>query len=322
LAIFLCTLTFAVVLGAQQPATGNGHPGENNGAVQVQMNNVMYHYTDGVVVHLRRVAGALVPTRAGQMPIFDDKNSFTLQIVAAEIAMDPQSLANVLNANAFSGKDAPLKDLTISIEKGQLKIKGKLHKKGDVSFETEGQLSATPDGKIRLHAEKIKALHLPVKGLMDLVGLDIADLIKSGKVQGVQAEKDDLILDPGQILPPPRISGRVTSIRLEGNNIVQVFGDPQAQSKTQKWTNISARNYMAYRGNRLQFGKLIMNDTDMMIIDPNPQDPFDFYLDHYKEQLVAGYTKTTPAFGLRVFMVDYNKLKKKSSQGVAPQTSK
>ena len=304
---------------AQQPTAEKSHPATaNDGAVQVQMRNVMYHFTDNVAVQLRSLAGALVPTKSGQMPVFDDKDSFTIQITAAEIAMDPQSLANDLNAKVFSGKDAPLKDLAITIEKDRLKIKGKLHKKGDITFETEGQLSATADGKIRLHAEKIRAAHLPMKGLMDLVGLDIADLIKSGKVQGVQTEKDDLILDPGQILPPPRISGRVTSIRLESNNIVQVFGDPKAQ----KWEQVSARNYMAYRGNRLQFGKLIMNDTDMVIIDPTPQDPLDFYLDHYKEQLVAGYTKTTPAFGLRVYMVDYNKLKKKAASSTTAQESK
>ena len=100
-------------------------------------------------------------------------------------------------------------------------MKGKLHKKGDIGFETEGQLSPTADGKIRLHAEKIRALHLPVKGLMDLFGIDIADLIKSGKVRGVQVEKDDLILDPGEILPPPKISGKITAIHLEGNHIVR-----------------------------------------------------------------------------------------------------
>jgi hypothetical protein len=66
---------------------------------------------------------------------------------------------------------------------------------------------------------------------------------------------------------------------------------------------------MAYCGNRLQFGKLTMNDTDMVLIDSDPRNPFDFYLDHYKEQLVAGYSKTTNSFGLRVFMVDYNKLR-------------
>jgi len=310
----LCVIAFAITAIAQQSGAGNAHRSEaNNGAVQTQMHNVMYHYADNVVVHLRDVIGSLVPTKAGQMPVFDNKKSFTLQITAAEIAIDPQSLANVLNANVFSGKDTPLKDLAISIEKGRLKIKGKLHKKGDITFETEGQLSATPDGKIRLHSEKIKAAHLPVKGLMDLVGLDIANLIKSGKVQGVEVEKDDLILDPSKILPPPQITGHISSIRLEPNNIVQVFGD----LKKQKWEKVSARNYMAYHGNRLQFGKLIMTDTDMVIIDPDPRDPFDFFLDHYKEQLVAGYTKTTPEFGLRVYMVDFNKLKRKPAPAAA-----
>ncbi|MGC2696257.1 MAG: hypothetical protein WA738_10755 [Candidatus Angelobacter sp.] len=289
-----------------------------NGAVQVQMHNVMYHFADNAVVHLVNVGGAIVPTTAGKFPVFDDKQSFTLQITAAEIAIDPPSLAYAMNNNVFAGKDAPLKDLSISIDKGKLKIKGKLHKKGDISFETEGQLSATPDGKIRLHAEKIRALHLPVKGLMDLFGVDIADLIKNGKVPGVQVEKDDLILDPSAILPPPRISGKITGIRLNGNDIVQIFGQPEKYP----WARVPAQNYMAYRGNRLQFGKLIMVDTDMILIDPDPRDPFDFYLEHYKDQLVAGYSKTTPTFGLHVYMVDYNKLKQKAGKAHAVKKPK
>src|SRR6478736_1411427 len=297
-------ISACAVAGAQE---GPQHS-KDGGAVKVQMHNVMYHFTDQIAVHLINVGGSLVPTSTGHIPVFDDKNSFELQIAAAEMTMDPQSLANVLNTHVFSAKDAPLKDIAITIEKGRLKVKGKLHQKGDLGFETEGQLSATADGKIRLHAEKIKALHLPVKGLMDLFGLDIADLIKNGKVRGVQAEKDDLILDPREILPPPKISGKITDIHLEGNNIVQIFGEP----KKFPWAKAPAQNYMAYRGNRLQFGKLLMTDTDLVIVDPDPRDPFDFYLDRYKDQLVAGYSKTTPSNGLNVYMVDFNKLKAKT----------
>jgi hypothetical protein len=290
----------------------------DGGAVKVQMHNVMYHFTDQIAVHLINVGGSLVPTSAGHIPVFDDKNSFELQITAAEMTMDPQSLANVLNTHVFAANDAPLKDISITIENGRLKVKGKLHKKGDITFETEGQLSPTEDGKIRLHAEKIKALHLPVKGMMDLFGIDIADLIKNGKVRGVQAEKDDLILDPGEILPPPKISGKITDIHLEGNNIVQIFGEP----KKYPWIKAPAQNYMAYRGNKLQFGKLLMSDTDLVLIDPAPKDPFDFYLDRYKDQLVAGYSKTTPSFGLNVYMVDFNKLKKPSAPTKAAKKTK
>lgn len=305
---FVLLLTCAVAALCVSSAQEGQHASQDNGAVQVQMHNVMYHFTDQVAAHLINVGGSLVPTKASQFPVFDNKESFELHITAAEITMDPQSLANVLNDHVFTAKDAPLKDISVSIEKDHLKVKGKLHQKGDIGFETEGRLSATPDGKIRLHAEKIRALHLPVKGLMDLFGVDIAGLIKNGKVRGVQAEKDDLILDPGEILPPPRISGKITDIHLDGNNIVQIFGDP----KKYPWIKAPAQNYMAYRGNRLQFGKLLMTDTDLVIVDPDPRDPFDFYLDRYKDQLVAGYSKTTPSNGLRVYMVDFNKLKQKT----------
>ncbi len=273
------------------------------------MRNVIYHYTDNIAVHILRFGGELVPTTPGHPPVFDDKNSFSLHIAAAEISLDTQSLANVLNANVFAGKDAPLKDISLGNEGGRLKVKGKLHKQGDISFETAGQLSVTADGKVRLHAEKIKALHLPLKGFMDLFGVDIADLIKTGKVQGVEVDKDDLILDTGKILPPPRIAGRVTEVRLEGNTIVQVFGAPQKFP----WSRGPAQSYMAYHGNKLQFGKLTMNDTDMVLIDSDLKGPFDFYLDHYMEQLVAGYSKTTRENGLRVYMVDFNKLNRKTS---------
>lgn len=53
-----------------------------------------------------------------------------------------------------------------------------------------------------------------------------------------------------------------------------------------------------------------MSNTDLTLLDLDPQDVFDFCLDRYKDQLVAGYTKITPSFGLRSYFRDYNKLAK------------
>ena len=127
--------------------------------------------------------------------------------------------------------------------------------------------------------QKIKALHLPVKGLMDVLGIELADLIKTGKVRGIEVNKDDLILDPGSLLPPPHISGKVTDVKTRSGQIVQVFGNANSVSN---W-KISSANYMAYRNHQLRFGKLTMSDTDLVLIDMDPKDRFDFYLDHYKE---------------------------------------
>lgn len=267
------------------------------------MRNVIYHFTDSIAVHISRLHGRLVPK--GDFPIFDDKNSFTLEIGTAQISITPDSLANTLNAYVFAKNDAPLKGLAIRIENSsRLRIEGKLHGKGDVPFEMAGTLKAAPEGRIRLHAEGFKALHVPVKGIMDLLGVEAADLIKTGKMPGVQVEKDDLILDASALLPPPHISGQVTDVRLENGKIVLVFG----RSDGAMPMHVRPANYMAFRGNRLRFGKLTMRDSDMVLIDMDPKDPFDFFFDHYQEQLVAGYTKETPSYGLRVFMRDYGKL--------------
>ena len=69
-----------------------------------------------------------------------------------------------------------------------------------------------------------------------------------------------------------------------------------------------AANYMYYRGGVLRFGKLTMHDADLFIVDASPEDPFDFFLQRYVRQLVAGTSRTTPDLGLIVVMPDYRKL--------------
>jgi hypothetical protein len=53
-----------------------------------------------------------------------------------------------------------------------------------------------------------------------------------------------------------------------------------------------------------------MTDADMRLIDADPSDPFDFFPDHYNDQLVAGYSKTTASGGLLVYVPDYSKISK------------
>ena len=279
------------------------------------MHNVMYHFTDQIAVHIRDLRGQLIPDSPEGPVIFDDKNSFTLRIDGAEIAMGTDALSSVLNQQVFGASDAPLKQIAITAHGNVLTIKGRLHSKGDLPFESEGTLSATDNGEIRIHTQKIKAAHLPVKGIMDLLGVKIANLISTKKVRGIRVDGDDLLIDVQQILPPPRIEGRVTSVRIEGPQLVQVFGTlPKDGGGARNIAGIHG-NYMAYRGARLRFGKLTMSDADMILIDMDPKDPFDFFLDHYKDQLVAGYSKTTPENGLRVYMPDFNKLRPAQKPG-------
>jgi len=57
----------------------------------------------------------------------------------------------------------------------------------------------------------------------------------------------------------------------------------------------------------------MMSDADLELIDLDPGDPFDFSVDRYKDQLVAGYTKMTQPGGLCVYMPDLNKVKQNTN---------
>jgi len=302
--ICLAILFFATVHSRNRArAQVNAEPATQ--AVQIAMRNLTYHYAESITVHIVRLQGALLPTKPGAIVVFDDKNSFTLSLTSAEISISCNALAQVLNENVLSAAGSPIKDLSIESKNNRLIVKGKLHQKGDIPFETEGVIMAEADGRIRLHTEHLKASHLPLKGLLDLLGIDIARLIDTKKIQGISVDKDDLILNPEQILPPPHIQGRVSAVRVQGNDIVQVFGTTQRPNFAARQTG----NYIAFRHGDMQFGKLTMHDSDLIMIDMDPRDPFDFFLDHYQDQLVAGYTKSTPQYGLRAYLRDYNKLR-------------
>jgi len=295
-------LSFIVMLATSCWAQSAKPAYSTSAVVHTEIRNVFYHYTDRIAVHIFWLDGVIRPVRSGQIPIFDDARSFFVAIRSAEIAIASKALSQTLNEHVFAAPDAPLKNIEVSTEGQKLKVKGKLHAKNNLLFETVSTLSVTGDGKIRIHPEKVRAEHLPVKGLMDLLGVEIAKLIDTRKVVGLWAEGNDLILDPEQILPLPRIEGKVSAVQIRGDQVIQIFGRLPAANDRGKV------NSMSYRGGQLRFGKLTMNDSDMDLIDLDPEDPFDFYLDHYRQQLAAGYTKITPQFGLRVYMRDYNKL--------------
>jgi len=276
---------------------GQAVPAETG--TQVEMRNVSYHYTDGIAIQIAQMEGTLHATLPGQIPAFDHTRSFDIEVNSAQVFVTVDSMAHVLNDYVLTRKDAPIRDIRIATQGSRLLVKGK---KGSLPFEATATLSVNPDGEIVLHTEKVRVAHLPIKGLMEFLGLEVADMINTKKIRGIRADGDNLILNTEKLLPPPHILGKISSVSIQGNNIVETIGAPGHLKPRM------AGNYMAFRGGSITFGKLTMVEADLTLIDMDAKDPFDFYFQRYKEQLIAGYSKTTRNFGLRVYMRDFNKL--------------
>src|SRR5207253_1770071 len=124
--------------------------------------------------------------------------------------------------------------LKITAKGSQIKQQGTIRKGVGVPFEMTGDLSPTPDGRVRIHPQEVKAAHLPVKGLMKLLGLDMAELINTKHARGVHVDDNDIILDATQALPPPKMRGKVTAVWVQGDEIVELFGSAKPGSSAKK----------------------------------------------------------------------------------------
>jgi hypothetical protein len=288
-------LMLPVVARAQQRAEDVG----------LQMRNVDFHVDSSIVLHIGYLRGELQPTNPEHAPYFDQKESFTLAIDSARIGISPESLSGLLNRYTFAYPGSPLRRLTITIEKGMLRQRGIMR---GISFNMLGELTLTPEGELRIHPKSIEAAGIGVGGLMKFLGLHLDKLVKLKRYRGVRIEKNDFLLSPTALLPPPSVNGRLGAVEVQDTEIVQIFQPPTGRRMQRlPVPDPKATNYMYYRGGVLRFGKLTMHETDLLILDAVPEDPFDFFLDRYKAQLVAGYSRTRPDDGLTVVMQDFSK---------------
>ena len=262
---------------------------------------VNMHIVDDVVLEIAALHGALVTTRPGEPPFFDDAKSFSMDVEQADVSISGASLTVLLNSYVFAYEGAPLKKLEAVIADGHLKLSGTMHKLVDVPFSIVAEVSVTSDGRIRMHPTSVKTIGIPTAGLMKMFGIELDELIKVKQAPGVEIVDNDFLLWPDRVLPAPKIVGRLTSASIQGDRLVQHFGAVGKPALS------GSGNFLFFHGGTLRFGKLTMSDTDLQLIDTHPADAFEFSLPRYNQTLTKGYSKVTGTGGLRVYMPDYKR---------------
>ncbi len=255
-------------------------------------------------IYVRWLRGEMVRTRKEVNPSFDDPESFALDVKTGVIRANIGDISNFLNANAIG--DTPLKNISLSGDANQIKLRGTVHKVIPIPIELTGTLAVVPENKIQLHVTKLSALKIPLKGLLGGFHVDVSDLFHPQTDSGIQVSGNDIFFDTQKLLPPPHIRGQLTKVRVDNPDLEEVYGDAHdAVTKVEQW-----RNFLRLSDGTIDFGKLTMRHVDLIMIDLSNDAWFDLDLTHYQDQLVNGYTRMTPQAGLQIFMPDLDELRK------------
>ena len=252
-------------------------------------------------------------TRKNVVPSFDEPESFVLDVQQGIIH------ANIGDIAHFYRIPAPYRalrsqNISISGNGSQVSLHGTIHKLHiPLPIGLDGTISPAPDGRIRLHVDRLSVLKLPVKGLLGDIHVTIADLMGNTSVAGVEATQNDIYLDTQKLLPAPHIHGQLTKILLKNPDLVVKYGNEENDvARTEQW-----HNFLALKGGTLDFGRLTMHPVDIIMIDASKDAWFDLDLVNYQAQLINGTTRMTPQAGLEIFMPDLDELPPQhSSQSV------
>jgi hypothetical protein len=274
------------------------------------MRNVDLHIDERHVMHMRSLRGQVVPTTPGTIAWLDDPNSFRIRLTGGLVALDGNAITTLLNTVAFNYPGAPIKHLTVSVERGMLVQRGTLHKGVDIPFEMQSAPALSSDGRLRLHPDKLRIFSVNGLVLMRALGLRLDKLMDLRGAHGVTVSGNDLYIDALQLISSPAVSGRLAAVRVEDSLLVQEFARTPDDTVFAGYAHAdsSSHNFVYFRGGNLRFGKLTMSDTDLLISDDDERDPLDLYLLKYNRQLVAGHTKNQSDLGLHTWMVDYHRL--------------
>ena len=264
-------------------------------------------------IYVSWIRGQMRRTKKQVNPSFDDPESFVFEIQKGVIRANIGDIGHFLNVNTPSS--APLKNISLRPDGDQLVLDGTIHKIVPLPVELRGTLAATADGRVQFHLTKLQVLKLPLKGLLGKLHIQLNDLVKSGNIPGIAIADNDIFFDTQKLLPPPRIHGQLTSVRILVPDIQVVYGNANVdENKLAQW-----HNFLKLSGGTLDFGKLTMHDVDLTMIDASTDPWFDLDLVNYQAQLVNGYTRMTAQAGLEIFMpdVDEKAAPQKASQAIS-----
>lgn len=261
-------------------------PAAHGADVMIRLQNVRFLWSDKVSIYASDMAVRAVPF-TGAAVDFDDLESFRLDVQRAAVHITPDVLAGMFNESIFSYPGSRVRDLKVTVVQDDehrwiVRLDGHMNLLVPVPFTMFTHLSVDRStNELVIDVDHLKAFGgIPATKLLRWTPLHLDRLIDLPPNKSVSVEGNRILVKPLGLFPPPRIDGRLASVEvLEGAIRIVFAGDAIAAPKS------TARNYVYLHGGMSRFGAFQMVDTDILIIDAAPKDPFRFSLAHYAERI-------------------------------------
>jgi len=246
-----------------------------------------------------------VPIR-GSVVNFDDLESFVMAIQQSTVTIRPDVLEGMFNESVFNYPNSKIRDLKVALTQEDnvpgVRLTGSVNMMFWMPFMMFTHLAVdTKTNTLVLEVKDLKALGIfPATALISWGPFHLDKIISLPPNKTLLVSGNRMMVKPFGLFPPPRINGRISNVTVDGKVIRLTFaGRPIAAPKS------SARNYVYLQGGTSQFGHFRMLDTNVLILDQTPVNPFVFSLLHYADMIPRSRVEVHDTKSVLVSMPDF-----------------
>ena len=173
----------------------------------------------------------------------------------------------------------------------------KLKKFINFNVKIKGELNANPiNNMVRFTPTDINVNGIPVKKVMDFLGLKIGEMVNIGKPTGSFFTSDDSIyFSPTKLVKNLDLDGHITNLTTDAGSI-SVFLGEDGIAPYQPKPHDGANNYVHIQTTNMNFAGFNLKDTDLALVDGTPNDPFDLLNDPSKKVIKKGQLTIPESF--------------------------
>ncbi len=265
----------------------------------------------GFYVH--RLSATLVPTQAGAPIVLDDPTSFEIDVHRGAVTLDDAKLTALFNGYIFGYRNAPLRKLHVSAGDGVIHLQGEMQRNGWVPFSLTGRLDIVDRTKLVFRPVSIRVSGINANPVMRAANVKMSDLLKID-TPIARLTGDDLVLDIGKLMPPPRLNITITALRITPGGVDLSLDDGSRAGFA--LPDSAPKQAMYIRGGDVKFMRSMPMNANLVIgpmRDASANEPFVLDLYHYRDQVSAGYFNFDNTGAITIRMPSYAKLNRPGS---------
>ncbi len=188
----------------------------------MQMDKGDYSNQPGVIFELQSFSATLQP-RGKRAPLCYARTTI---VEKGDVFVSNESLTHLFGQK-LQQNNSRLKDVQVELKDNEVHFSGKMKKLIWMPFEVDGPVS-TDGTNLLVQTKSIKAMGIPVKGLLDALGKHLQTVTGSESPQGVVIKGDNLVFQPGEIA---HVKGHIAAVSSTSRGLEVRFAPAESKAK-------------------------------------------------------------------------------------------